>query len=110
MAPLARCQMFGQTSLSKIAREIGRTEAEVAIRWSLQQGYIPIPKSIQPGRIQLNAATGFDLSRKHLAEITKLDFGYMSCRGSSPCCELAWKLVANKIPDQSTLVQNKNSV
>lgn len=110
MAPLARCQMFGQTGLSKIAKEIGRTEAEVAIRWSLQQGYIPIPKSSHSDRIELNAATGFDLSHKHVDKIAKLDCGFMSCRGSSPCCELAWKLVANKIPDQSTLAQNKNSV
>lgn len=110
MAPLARCQMFGQSGLASIAREIGRTEAEVAIRWSLQNGFIPIPKSICPDRVQLNAATGFDLSHKQMSKIAKLDCGYMSCRGSSPCCELAWKLVANKIPDQSVLSRNKNSV
>eukprot|EP00434_Breviolum_minutum_P017032 symbB.v1.2.015029.t1/scaffold1037.1/size142759/1 len=38
MAPLARGRMFGRSDLAKMAEEMGRTEAEVAIRWSLQKG------------------------------------------------------------------------
>merc|ERR1719171_3507430 len=103
MAPLARGQMFGSTDLAAHARSLGRSEAELAIRWSLQRGFIPIPKSIQPERILSNAAEGFDLSEKHMANIAKVDCGYMSCKGASPCDELAWHLVADKIPDPRTI-------
>merc|ERR1712110_671179 len=79
MAPLARGRMFGKSDLAALAWELGRSEAEVAIRWSLQCGYIPIPKSINPERVLLNAAEGFDLSEEQMERIRKLDSGYMSC-------------------------------
>mmetsp|Transcript_26346 Transcript_26346/g.87309 ORF Transcript_26346/g.87309 Transcript_26346/m.87309 type:complete len:440 (+) Transcript_26346:129-1448(+) len=97
-APLARGRMFGWSDLATLAKELNRTEAEVAIRWSLQCGYIPIPKSINPDRVVANAAQGFDLSARHMAEIQKLDSGYLSCTMASPCSELAWELVADGIP------------
>lgn len=99
MAPLARCQLFGQTELLSIAQELRRTEAEVAVRWCLQQGYIPIPKSINPKRIITNAADGFDLTDAHMARIRRADRGYMSCKVASPCHALPWDLVSDSIPD-----------
>lgn len=102
MAPLARCRMFGRSDLGAIARQLGRTEAEVAIRWLLQKGYIPIPKSINPERIEENTASGFDLPEGIMARIEKLDSGYMSCTMASPCHELAWELVAEDIPHPDT--------
>jgi diketogulonate reductase-like aldo/keto reductase len=99
MAPLARGQLFGQTGLKEVAKSLGRSEAEVAIRWSLQRGFIPIPKSIQPQRIISNAAEGFDLTARDMERIRNLDTGYMSCKVASPCCELPWELLADSIPD-----------
>merc|ERR1712062_63041 len=101
MAPLARGRMFGKTALLQIARRFGRTEAEVAIRWSLQKGFIPIPKSINPKRILENAAGGFELSEQDMRLISSLDSGYMSCTMASPCHELPWEIVADSIPDPS---------
>eukprot|EP00933_Yihiella_yeosuensis_P050300 TRINITY_DN48074_c0_g1_i1.p1 TRINITY_DN48074_c0_g1~~TRINITY_DN48074_c0_g1_i1.p1 ORF type:complete len:454 (-),score=96.53 TRINITY_DN48074_c0_g1_i1:484-1845(-) len=108
MAPLARGRMFGKSDLATLSHELGRTEAEVAIRWSLQKGYIPIPKSINPDRIWLNAAEGFDLSERHMARIAKLDTGYMSCTMASPCHELGWELVADGIPHPDTWGGGRN--
>lgn len=101
MAPLARGQLFGQTELVAIASQLGRSEAEVAIRWSLQRGFIPIPKSIRPERIRENTAQGFDLSPQQMARIERLDCTYMSCKVASPCHELPWDMVADSIPDPS---------
>lgn len=98
MAPLARGRMFGQSELAVIARDLGRSEAEIAIRWSLQCGFIPIPKSINPARIISNTADGFDLSEKDMSRIKSLDSGYLSCTMASPCHELSWDLVADGIP------------
>lgn len=99
MAPLARGRRFECTDLAALAKSIGRSEAEVAIRWSLQSGFIPIPKSIRPERIVSNAAEGFDLTETEMQRIAKLDAGYMSCTVASPCHELAWALVSESIPD-----------
>jgi len=37
------------------SRVAGRTPAQVLIRWSLQNGFVTIPKSVTPGRIKSNA-------------------------------------------------------
>lgn len=108
MAPLARGRMFGRSDLAKMAQEMGRTEAEVAIRWSLQKGYIPIPKSINPERILLNMADGFDLTKRQMERVERLDTGFMSCTMASPCHELSWQLVADSIPDPDTWGGNRN--
>ncbi|CAJ1332512.1 unnamed protein product [Effrenium voratum] len=101
MAPLARGRMFGRSELAQMAQELGRTEAELAIRWSLQKGYAPIPKSIHPERILLNMADGFELTKRHMERIQELDTGFLSCTMASPCHELPWELVADSIPDPS---------
>ena len=52
-------------TVAAVARRLGRTNAQVLIRWSLQQGFICLPKSSkpgapegQPGRLQLRAEPG----------------------------------------------------
>lgn len=101
MCPLARGEMFNKTDLARIAEETSRTEAEVAIRWALQQGYVPIPRSVRPERIAANAAEGFELSAAHLARISRLDTGYMAARSASPCQSLPWALLADSAPDKA---------
>ena len=38
----------------KIARRLGKTPAQVLIRWSLQNGVITIPKSTKKARVKEN--------------------------------------------------------
>jgi len=109
MAPLARCRMMGWSDLAQIAKDKGRSEAEIAIRWSLQCGYIPIPKSIQPARITENSACGFDLSDQDMERIAQLDTGFMSCTMASPCHEMAWDLVSDSIPHPDTWGGGRNN-
>ena len=57
--PLARCKQFEQTEVATIANTRGVEvcpEALVAIRWSLEQGIVTIPKSSNPTRIIQNAS------------------------------------------------------
>ena len=57
-----------------IATELGRTPAQVVIRWHLQQGNIVIPKSVTPERIVSNFdVVGFELSGDQVAAISGLD-------------------------------------
>eukprot|EP00439_Symbiodinium_sp_Y106_P030010 s5408_g3.t1 len=99
--------MFGYSDLAKMAEELGRSEAELAIRWSLQKGFVPIPKSINPKRILLNMADGFELNPRQMARMAQLDSGYMSCTMASPCHELAWALVSDGIPHPDTWGGNR---
>jgi diketogulonate reductase-like aldo/keto reductase len=56
-----------------IAERVGRTPAQVIIRWHLQHGVIVIPKSTHPERIRSNADVGsFALSAGDMAAIDAL--------------------------------------
>lgn len=60
-APLQRGS-FGETILS-IAEKYQKTPAQVLLRWNIQQGIIPIPKSKNPDRLRENIDI-FDFSLK----------------------------------------------
>ena len=50
--PLARGRLFGDPVLADIARAKGKTVAQIALRWLLQQGGIaPIPRSANPAHM-----------------------------------------------------------
>lgn len=59
-----------------LAAELGRTPAQVLLRWHLQQGRSAIPKSTNPGRIAENVDVfGFELTDEQLSSIDALDAG-----------------------------------
>jgi len=55
-SPLAKGRRFGNPVIAGIARKYARTPAQIMIRWSLQHGLIPIPKSSRRDRIVENGA------------------------------------------------------
>jgi len=60
--PLGRGRLFKDPVLGEIARQKGRTVAQVALRWLIQKGIVaPIPRSSNPARIAENLAV-FDFS------------------------------------------------
>lgn len=52
--PLARGRLFGDPVLDDIAEKRGRSVAQIALRWLLQQGVATIPFSSKPQRIADN--------------------------------------------------------
>lgn len=53
--PLARGRLFQDPVLTEIARDRGKTIAQIVLRWIVQQGNIaPIPRSSNPERIAQN--------------------------------------------------------
>jgi diketogulonate reductase-like aldo/keto reductase len=71
--PLGRGRLFGDTVLAEIAKARGRSVAQIALRWSIQRGVIPIPRSSQPGRIADNFKVfDFELSADEMARISAL--------------------------------------
>lgn len=59
-----------------IADRLGRTPAQVVLRWHLQLGNIVIPKSVTPERIEANVDVfDFELSDDDMSTIEGLDRG-----------------------------------
>ncbi|HOV58768.1 MAG TPA: aldo/keto reductase [Rhodanobacteraceae bacterium] len=67
---------FDDPTLQQIAREHGKSPAQVMLRWHLQQGRSAIPKSTRAARIAENFDVfGFELTEQQLAAIDALDTG-----------------------------------
>ena len=57
----------------RVAEEVGRTPAQVLVRWHIQHGIVVIPRSSQPERIRANAdVAGFELSDDQMADLDAL--------------------------------------
>ncbi len=61
-SPLGRGRLPRDPGIGAIARRLGRTPAQVLLRWCVQRGIPTIPKSRTRDRIVENAALGFELS------------------------------------------------
>ncbi len=62
--------------LKKIAESKGKTASQVALRWILQQGLVPIPKAASEGHQKTNFAIfDFRLTDEEMAAIDGLDKG-----------------------------------
>jgi len=73
--PIIRGQMDNEV-ITKIATKHKRDPAQILLRWSLQKGYVPLPKSATPSRIHSNAQLyDFELSEEEIASLDTLDRG-----------------------------------
>jgi len=72
-SPLARGRQMDNEVITGIADETARTPAQVILRWALQHGTVPIPKSSHPERISQNLQVfDFELSEAHMAALNDL--------------------------------------
>lgn len=70
-SPLGTGGLLGNATVKQVAAETGKSPAQVLIRWSLQHGFLPLPKSIHPQYIQANTDVfDFELT---VAQMTALD-------------------------------------
>jgi diketogulonate reductase-like aldo/keto reductase len=75
-SPLTKGRRLHDTTVGAIAAEVGRTPAQVLIRWSLQKGFVVLPRSSNPTRIAENAAVfDFSLDDSQMARLDALDEG-----------------------------------
>lgn len=74
-APLMRAQ-WDVPAILEVAKKHDKSPAQVLVRWSLQRGFAPLPKSADPVRVVSNAAVyDFELSAEDIAAIDALDKG-----------------------------------
>jgi 2,5-diketo-D-gluconate reductase A len=73
-SPLAQGRIIGEPAVKAIADRLGRTTAQVALRWHIQRGDIVFPKSVTPERVRENFALfDFELSAEDMAAISALN-------------------------------------
>ncbi len=73
-SPLGTGRHLGQATPGQIAERIGRTPAQVLLRWCLQRDTVVIPKSTHRERIEENAQIfDFELSGEDMAALDALD-------------------------------------
>jgi len=53
-SPLTRAQRLDDPVVRAVANEVGRTPAQVLLRWGVQHGFVVLPKSTRPARIEEN--------------------------------------------------------
>ena len=53
-SPLGVGKIFEVPEMKALAEKCGKSIAQICIRWSLQRGYLPLPKSVTPSRIKEN--------------------------------------------------------
>ena len=72
-------------TIGEIASLVGRTPAQVTLRWHVQRGDIVFPKSMHQERMRENFAIfDFELSGEDLATISDLDRGESGRTGPNP--------------------------
>lgn len=68
--------LLSDSRLVKVAKEVGKSPAQVVIRWHLQRGIVVLPKSVHEERIQSNFNVfDFELSDEQMAAVSALDTG-----------------------------------
>ncbi len=84
-APIAKGRVNDDPTIKEIAERVGRTPAQVALRWHVQRGDIVFPKSMRAERMRENFAIfDFELSDDDVATITGLDRGEAGRTGPNP--------------------------
>ncbi|KAK1779058.1 NADP-dependent oxidoreductase domain-containing protein [Copromyces sp. CBS 386.78] len=73
-APLARGMRMRDPTLGAVAKKHGVTPAQVLVRWSLQKGFVTLPKSVKKERLVENADVGgFELADEDVKRLDGLD-------------------------------------
>jgi diketogulonate reductase-like aldo/keto reductase len=86
-SPLGTGRHLGDRRVAEIAARVGRTPAQILLRWCIQHGVPVIPKSTHRERIAENAQVfDFTLSETDMAELDALD----QTRGTDRAVESRW--------------------
>lgn len=66
-------RLLDHETITGIASKHSRTPAQVLIRWAMQRGTVPIPKTQTPERLRQNLDLDFVLTEQEMATISSLD-------------------------------------
>lgn len=71
-SPLATGKILANSEITAVAERYGKTVAQICIRYVLQKGVAPLPKSTHPERIRQNADVDFEIASADMAQLDGL--------------------------------------
>ncbi|KAJ5197057.1 hypothetical protein N7449_007536 [Penicillium cf. viridicatum] len=75
-SPIVRNYKANDPTLVEVAKKYGKSTQQVLIRYALQKGWVPLPKTDNPERIVANADVfSFDISVEDMAVLDSFDQG-----------------------------------
>ena len=84
-SPIARGGVNDDPTIAEVAAAVGRTPAQVTLRWHVQRGDIVFPKSMRAERMRENFEIfDFELSDDQVAALSGLDRGEDGRHGAQP--------------------------
>ena len=84
-SPIAQGEVLDDSTIAQIAENLGKTAAQVVLRWHIQRGDIVFPKSVTPSRMRENFELfDFELEPGDMDEISALDQGEEGRTGPHP--------------------------
>jgi 2,5-diketo-D-gluconate reductase A len=84
-SPIAKGEVLDDPVVTEVAERVGRTPAQVVLRWHIQRGNIVFPKSVTPERIRENFEIfDFELEPGDIEKIALLDRGEAGRTGPNP--------------------------
>jgi 2,5-diketo-D-gluconate reductase A len=84
-SPIAQGGVLDDETITEIAGRVGRTPAQVVLRWHIGHGLVVFPKSVTPERIRENFQLfDFELTDDDIAAIDALDRGEQGRTGPNP--------------------------
>lgn len=79
-SPLAHGERLDDPVLAKIAAKHHKTATQIMLRWCVQVGTVPLPKSTHPDRIKQNLDIfDFELDEADMHDIVGLEAGLRTC-------------------------------
>jgi 2,5-diketo-D-gluconate reductase A len=84
-SPIAQGGVLEDPTITEIADKVGKTSAQVVLRWHIQRGDIIFPKSVTPSRMRENFEIfDFELDSSDMEAISALDQGEEGRTGPNP--------------------------
>ena len=75
--PIARAEKTDSPVLQRLAKKYEKSPVQVILRWHIEHGLVPIPRSMDPDHIKANAEIfDFSLTEEEVEEINRLDENY----------------------------------
>lgn len=73
-SPVAHGAMLGNTQMRGLADKYGVSVAQLAIKFCLQKGLLPLPKSGNPAHVRDNAQLDFEIGSDDMATLSTIQF------------------------------------